>query len=476
VTSHPTSHPPKQKKRSALPFILSLGALAALVGGGVYYWKNHGHTLSQSLDSFFASAAEEGQKKGKKTKKKGGRDQGKPDPASRTGEIDKPSSTAETSDPDRAGSGEIADHTLERLYDEALACYERLEYGTACRLLSDLLGGPGPAGLKSRARDLLARNRAFADILLGIEPWKLSNHRDIVIVHLVGGGRQRGRIRRKTTEKIYIEADQGIKAAFRKDEIDRIEKVSPEVDRKAKEKLFDGFEKKARQKAGDDVVLYFLLAEFCIEQGLPEMVNRLLEKGLSKDKLFPQLVYNEKARRVYAYYLFFKSRKLEKMAQRRFEELEKSFPKSFWLKKANKDQKGPEPRPAPKPDLFGENPRPEPDPRPEPKPGPRPDPQPKPRPDPRPEPRPKPQPKRGSSDILDSVQKWIRQARSHEEKSMPGRPNAEAELKKAIYAYQKAVEMLEKAEKAHPERGDWIELRFEEVLSALYWCRKRQKL
>lgn len=466
-----------KKKRSLLPLLAALLLLGGVAAGGWYVWTHHKADVESFLSGLSSdSADEEGDeeaatsKKGKGRKKRPKKNGTSPkDKDQQAKGVDRKAPT----DPDGREKPAPDRDSLESVLSQARANFDALQYEQARYLLADILGAPAPKDLKEKAEELDSLSRTFGEIVEGIRPQALSDSRDIVIVHLTNGGKRRGRVLRRTAEKVYLVENNGIKAIFKNDEIDRLEPLTPEQDRKAKEAQFETFRTAQKGKAESSALLFFILARYCVEHGLTHRVNQLLTQGLETDKDFPWVVYNEKAKKYYHRYMFFRGRKFPKSAAKALKVLLDRFPKSFFADEARKDEAKagrPVPKPEPKPEP---RPGPRPKVRPEPKPEPAEEPDPWEEEEPEPEPAPGPAPK---GKLLNQANQLMARARVHDQKSFPGRPNADAELVKAIAAYSKAMEVLEEALKEHPENERWIESKLEQVQSALYWCRKRQKI
>ncbi len=460
--------------------VAAIVILAALAAGGIYLFSDNGASLRREIGSLLSTDAGTPEKKADSAARDGREagvaHGGKAEASSPLSGIRKPADTASgpALPPTPADSA-----MLEGMYKSALASFELLEYDKTLRVLSDLLAGPVPADLRQRASKLDREARVFMSAVEGIIPLELSDFRNVVEIRLVNGNSVVGRILAETGAKVVVQEDYGIKAAFRREEIDRIDPIGADRLRKMKEAELDRF-RKSPDVSRDDAISLYLLAEFCLRHGLREKVNDFLGKGFLKDSMFQELVYNEKCKRIYKQYLYYRGKKIEALAKKALDEMSARFPDSYFRKQAGKDEQEASVMAAPRKDPGSK-------PVPKPAPVPKPDPVPEPAPetgeeDPfgggedEPEaPAPKP-PASGKGGLIDAARKLIADAKRSEEASFPGKPDADAHLAKAVAAYEKAAAALEKALESNPEHGEWIESQLEEIQSALYWCRKRTKV
>ncbi len=468
-----------KKKRSSVPILAGLVLLAATGGAAVYLLAGPGDSLRSLLDGIIPAEktpASDGSAPAQKgrvgaDRKSAGSEGASSGPAAGTRPAD--IAAAPPAKPVQPPADTAA---FEAVLEKARACCVALEYEEALRLIEDLLSGPLPKDLRSKAERIERASGVFLSVLAGISPLELSDYRDLVEVRLTNGNSVVGRILSDSPSKVVVMQDYGIKANLSRDEIDRINPLPPEKMKKIKEAEYEKFRMNPDAVRGD-AVSCFLLAEFCVRNGLRDKVNALLEKGLDADGMFQTIVYNEKAKRIYRQYLYFKGKKMDSMSRRAFDSIREKFPESVFARQAKADEQEatvmaqPRKTPAEAPanpagsdsktparppetseDDWGDDSG-----------------------DDSEKPAPKPPPdSRGG--LIEQAKKLMREARAREEASEPGRPDADAELAKAIAVYEKAAETLEKALKTNPEHAGWIESQLEEVQSSIYWCRKRSKV
>jgi hypothetical protein len=465
------------KNRSKLPVVLAFLICIAAAAGGYYVFKYHGEDVSKAVDDFLSKKPEKKPKTGPKSKK--GKKKKKTDPAKKDrSPVEKP--------PEEPEPPPVDLERLEAMFTEAENHYKEIRYEKAGEVLGDLLESAVPGPLKEKAKNLRAKCRTFGEMVDGIKPMALSDLQDIVRIHLVNGHWRMGKVLSRSDKKIVIQEDNGIKAHLPMEEIDRVEPLDPEKVRKVKETMLAEKKSELEGKVGKgklaEALICFKLAEFCIKHGLFLRVNGFLDEGMGRSAEFPALVYNDKAKTLYRSYLYWRLRKMTRMAKIAYTALVQKFPESAFSRLARTDEEEkPTPAAAPPPD---ENPAPEePSPSPgetEPPPSETPEEDPpfgeeEPPPDEEP-PTPAPEEPSTGRDLIDQARKLMRQGKAHEDRARPGSPNADEENEKAIGAYEKALELLEKALTAHPESAAWIETRIEEIQSALYWCKKMRKL
>jgi tetratricopeptide (TPR) repeat protein len=357
------------------------------------------------------------------------------------------------------------------LLDEARSHYRNMAYELALDSLDRLVTGSLSQIDRGEAARLRDRASAFREIVAGIEPLELADAKNIVILHLSNGRKVEGRIFDQKGGFYYLEKNHGIKWPVRSEDVVDVEKVPRSKILKRREAAF----RKALQKVTPlTAVRSFELAEHCIREGLNGKVTGLLEQGMALDAQFPVTVYNEKAKRIYRLFLWYKGKKKEKQAKKVLKKLVEGYPKSFYTRKAQEDEKTAPPRA--KPPRSPKAPRP-------PKPAPEEKPEPPPAP-PRsplegtPEPRPRPpvEPSTPDDELWDRAEATLRKARRHEERSMPGKPNADEENRLAIAAFEKAIGLYERLQKKYPEKAAEIEELLSDMYASLFWCKKRQTL
>lgn len=360
--------------------------------------------------------------------------------------------------------------TAARALEKARASYRIMDFDRTLEELERIPPGALDTDDAILANRLERWSRDFLGIVAGVEPLELADAAGIVVLHLKNGRKVEGRILKQEGGILHLQKNHGIKWPVRLEEVGRIEKVPQEDVLAARG---EEFRKVLKSSGALTALRAFELVEYCIREGLRDQVTPLLEKGMELDPQFPLTVYNEKAKRVYRLFLWYKGKKKDTLSKKHLEVLEREFPKSYFTARAHEDEQlaAPKPRPVARPEPD------DPEPAPEPKPAPAmpksplegfPE-------EPAPEPEPEPPVPAGKS-LMDLADQAYRRARVHEENSFPGKPNADEENRKAIETYEKAIALYERAQEKHPDQAAFIEGRLEEMYASLFWCKKRQTL
>jgi hypothetical protein len=333
------------------------------------------------------------------------------------------------------------------LLEEARDSYRHMDYTGALGALDRMIPGTLAEREEREARRLEERSRVFKEIVADTKPLELADAKGICVLHLENGRKLEGRVIKQEGGFIYLQKNHGIKYPARAEDVDRIEKIPRSIVLKHRAAEYETIRGKKNPLTAVGV---FELVEHCIREGLRDKVTGLLEKGLSLDGQFPVTVYNEKAKRVYRLFIWYKGKKKEKLATKTLKELKKSFPDSYYTTTAQEDEKAAPPRVKPP----SKREPPEPDPGPEPEPEPR-NPLPRSPLEGTPEPPPRPKPPVSTDSLLKT---------------------AEAAYRKAITAFEEAIALYEEAQRKYPDRAAEFEDILQDMFASLFWCKKRQTL
>ena len=252
------------------------------------------------------------------------------------------------------------------ILEEARTLYRNAAYEPALDSLDRLVSGTLSPEDRREAARLRERASYFQEIVSGIEPLELADAKDIVVLHLSNGRKVEGRIFDRKGGFYYLEKNHGIKWPVRSEDVVDIEKIPRSRILRRREAAF---RKQLVKVSPVTAVRTFELAEHCIREGLKGKVTGLLEKGFALDPQFPVTVYNEKAKRIYRLFLWYKGKKKTRQAGKVLKKLVEAFPKSFYTRKAQEDEKVSPPRvKPPRSPKPSRPPRPAPEEKPEPPP------------------------------------------------------------------------------------------------------------
>ncbi len=455
----------KKKRSKALEVLISVVLIGGALGAAYFMVTSPDDFLSIVDSAFSLFRSETTEEKGKK--KDGETENEKAAEASRG---DRPGETEPDPGEDVASRAPLPAPTSTttpralRLLEKAQSLYASMDYSGAAKALASLSPGELSDEDGREVRSLREKAKAFADIVEGIEPLELADGRDVVVLHLANGGEVKGRILKEEGGYIQLQLNHGIRHRFSAGEVDRIESLSRAEILRRREEAYEA----QKRKAGTlTPVMLFTLAEYCIRQGLFHKVTPLLEQGMAADPLFPETVYNEKAKRVYALFLWYKGKRKETLAAKTLEELLETFPHSFYTKKAQEDEKIKPSRTTPPRPASVEGPSKEPPPHASPG-------------DTQPEPGSGEEPTRvelpEDADLIEAAEQALAEAREHEANSFPGKPDADRENLLAIQGLEKAIRLYEEAQRTYPSRASEFEEILQSMYASLFWCKKRQTL
>ncbi|MHC5080598.1 MAG: hypothetical protein ACYTHN_16430 [Planctomycetota bacterium] len=463
----------KEKKKRKKGFLSRafevLLTVVLLCGAGVavYFMVTDSEGTLALIDQVISlkeeEKGEEGEKKAKNEKKEPSKKSNASEASKKAAETEEKGESISAATPPPVP--QETSNASSQILEIALSMYKNMEYKSALGELNRLVPGTLSTRDSERANQLKTWSAAFREIVADTQPLELADAKNIVVLHLANGRKLEGRVLKEKGGFIHLRKNHGITGVIPADEVEKVEEIPRAELLKRRE---DAYRKLAGDPKAWNPVRIFELVEHCIREGLGNKVTGLLEHGMRMDAHFPVTVYNEKAKRVYVLYLWYKGKKKTKLAVKELERWIDTVPRSHFTAKAReaemitveriKRRPTPKPKTPPTPKASPPPARP-----------------------PRspleaPAPQPSPTGMPPDNDLMKAADAVFRKAKHHEEKSFPGKPNADRENRLAIQAFERAIELYEEAQRKFPERAAFIEDRLEEIFASLFWCKKRQTL